>query len=180
MCSTLVHMELLQIDREILVMIDRLRTEHQACTGAAVAQMLKMSRTYIFQRCSLLREAGHVTWTQMPGSLRLVATPTVSATEPATPTDRLEPVTVNDSETEPTGPNPTPVTGDTRVTRNDPAKRGRPRKAVPPDLNHPYSYPKLPPDKNVKQRSKSSGIQRSATVDDGNAAPNADNQSDWS
>lgn len=65
-------MDLTEFDVLLMTTIDKARDQHQACTGGAVATAIHMSRSYVFQRLALLREAGYVTWTAMPGSLRVI------------------------------------------------------------------------------------------------------------
>lgn len=66
------------IDSKILKAIDEIRNRHNACTSRAVASGLRISTAYTKTRLSVLRQAGLVTWTQMPGSLRRVEQPRIS------------------------------------------------------------------------------------------------------
>lgn len=60
------------IDEQILDTIDRIRAENHACTAGAVADRLRMSKSWIVQRCEIMRAAGIVDWTPMAGSLHRV------------------------------------------------------------------------------------------------------------
>lgn len=53
-------------------MIDTVREEHHACTAGEVARQLKMNRDSVKYRVRKLAEAGLVTYTEVPGSLRIV------------------------------------------------------------------------------------------------------------
>ena len=57
------------IDQKILDTIDELRLEHYACTARGIAQKLRMSADMVRYRVDLMRKAGLVKWTPMPGSL---------------------------------------------------------------------------------------------------------------
>ena len=57
------------IDQKILDTIDELRLEHHACTARGIAQKLRMSADMVRYRVDLMRKAGLVKWTPMPGSL---------------------------------------------------------------------------------------------------------------
>lgn len=176
-------MELLTVDHEILTVIAQMRREHHACTGASVAQALKLSRTWVFQRCSLLREAGYITWTAMPGSLRCVTPVAVNTAETlSSPQDDTGSSIADPTVTEPAGPiTPTTPTRIPRVKR--PPHEITPRKRIPRDPN-PYKSPhQTPPyystDKPVRNKrasSKSFGMTQTFTNAEGMTEPNADNQ----
>ena len=57
------------IDQKILDTIDEVRAEHNACTARGVAQKLRMSADMVRYRVDLMRKAGLVKWTPLPGSL---------------------------------------------------------------------------------------------------------------
>ena len=60
------------IDIEIIATIDRVRSEHYACSLREVARQMRASPDVIRYRCQLLRELGKVTWTDVTGSLRVL------------------------------------------------------------------------------------------------------------
>ncbi len=66
----LVFMILTEADRRILLGIREIREHHHACTASAVAGHLRLSKTYVIQRCEIMRAAGLIEWTRMVGSLR--------------------------------------------------------------------------------------------------------------
>jgi hypothetical protein len=102
-------MELLEVDRQILTVINLLRERHYACTGSAVSTYMKMSKSYIFGRLHLLNEARMVTFTAMPGSLRLVADVATGATESTFGTGNNDGAAIMHGEVhESTGPVTTP------------------------------------------------------------------------
>lgn len=103
------------LDKSIIATINMVRAEHHACTAGAVALRLQLSKSYIINRCEILRASGVITWTSFPGSLRVVTPEAVDAAEPtAAPVDA--PIVSSLPVTEPPKP---------------PAKRaGRPRKNV--------------------------------------------------
>jgi DNA-binding IclR family transcriptional regulator len=61
-----------QNDQKILDIIERLRERHHACTMRSVATTMKLSPTYVTTRLQLMKDAGIVDWTDMPGSLHRV------------------------------------------------------------------------------------------------------------
>lgn len=65
----LVRMILSETDRRILQTIRDIRAVHHACTAGAVASQLRLSRTYVIQRCEIMRAVSLVNWTRMVGSL---------------------------------------------------------------------------------------------------------------
>lgn len=68
------------IDDQICATIDAIRAANGACTAGAVATELKVSKTWVVQRCELMRLGGRVTWTSMAGSLRVVTSVTTDTT----------------------------------------------------------------------------------------------------
>lgn len=77
-----------EIDGQILETIDRIRETNHACTAGAVADSLRMSKSWIVQRCEIMRAAGLVDWTPMSGSLHRVRTEATNRTErPDLPVD---------------------------------------------------------------------------------------------
>lgn len=60
------------VDRGILKVIDQLRDEHGSCTAGQVARRMGYARHTIIDRCRAMRDAGLVSWTQSPGSLRVI------------------------------------------------------------------------------------------------------------
>jgi len=63
--------ELTQRDLDILTAIREIRQEYQACTAAAVAVRLHLSRPWVFELLHGMHDRGLVTWNaEMPGSLR--------------------------------------------------------------------------------------------------------------
>ena len=77
------------IDIEIIATIDRVRSEHHACSLREVARQMRASPDVIRYRCQLMRELGKVTWTDVTGSLR---------TMDAAPEDQAPPSTSSDSD----------------------------------------------------------------------------------
>lgn len=132
-------MQLLEIDRQILTSIDNCRRIHDACTAGWIANNLRMSKSYIVQRCALMREAGLITWTTMPGSLKRVTPIATNTAELAgAPHNVDRSIIVDDTVEEPAG-TATPTTTSTvsdRDNTTDPIKpaKGRPRKNR--DLTH--------------------------------------------
>ena len=65
-------MDLNERDRRIIATIEELRERHHACTAAAVAAKLKISRTYMSEIMHDMIERELLTFeAEMPGSLRL-------------------------------------------------------------------------------------------------------------
>jgi hypothetical protein len=60
------------LDEQILDAIDQVRARNHACTAGAVAAQLQLSKSWIVQRCEVMRAAGVVDWTPMAGSLHRV------------------------------------------------------------------------------------------------------------
>lgn len=63
----------MSIDEQILETIAYIRKINNACTAGAVSNHLRLSKSYVVQRCDVLRAAGLVDWTSMAGSLHRVA-----------------------------------------------------------------------------------------------------------
>lgn len=57
------------VDQKILDTIDTVRATHHACTARQVANELRMSADMVRYRVDLMRKAGLVKWTPLPGSL---------------------------------------------------------------------------------------------------------------
>lgn len=57
------------VDQKILDTIDAVRATHHACTARQVANELRMSADMVRYRVDLMRKAGLVKWTPLPGSL---------------------------------------------------------------------------------------------------------------
>lgn len=65
-------MELSPRDRQVIATIEGLRERHHACTAAAVAVSLKISRAYMSDVMHDMIERGVLTFEpEMPGSLRV-------------------------------------------------------------------------------------------------------------
>jgi Mn-dependent DtxR family transcriptional regulator len=70
------------IDAQILTVIDRLRTEHHACSPGMIALALRVSKNHVVDRCDALRQRGMVEWSAgIGGSLRRVGRVEVSRAE---------------------------------------------------------------------------------------------------
>jgi len=61
------------VDLAIVKAITEIRQKNQACTARAVANQLRMSPDVVRYRCDNLKREDIVTWTPMPGSLRVLA-----------------------------------------------------------------------------------------------------------
>jgi len=85
------------IDTKILQAIDEIRARHNACTSGAIATGLRISGAYTKTRLSALRQAGLVTWTQMPGSLRRMEQPRISDVVPSEDSVSDEPKKIGSS-----------------------------------------------------------------------------------
>lgn len=133
-------MALTQMDKEMLVVIARARQQHDACTGAAVANAMKLSRSYVFQRLSILKAKNIVTWTAMPGSLRLVVAPTANTTELRNlPVNDAWPIIEHDTVLEP-GSSPTPPATRPINKRDDATHNIGPAKDVPRKRGRPATH----------------------------------------
>lgn len=70
------------IDIEITKTIDAIRAEHHACTARRVGQLMRVSPDVVRGRLMKMKDEGLVTWTDVPGSLRVVETPLPDEVEP--------------------------------------------------------------------------------------------------
>ena len=77
------------IDISIITTIEEMRETHHACTARLVARRLRVSADVIRYRLQKMREEGTVTWTDVPGSLRVLSLPAVPA--PAEQEEATEP-----------------------------------------------------------------------------------------
>lgn len=144
------------MDIEMMQVIKRAREQHDACTGAAVANAMKLSRSYVFTRLSILKAKGLVTWTAMPGSLRVVATPAVDTAELTDgptddwPTIERDPVL----EPRPASAEPTPPA---TVKWHDPTQNLGPTKDIARKRGRPSHKSSDSPVKNLSSDGTSSG-----------------------
>ena len=68
-------MELTPRDRQVIGTIERIRDQHHACTAAAVAAHLKISKAYMSEVMHDMITNGLLTFSrEVPGSLRLTDT----------------------------------------------------------------------------------------------------------
>jgi DNA-binding IclR family transcriptional regulator len=63
------------INDKIIELIESLRDEYGACTARLVADRIKMNRELIRSRLATMKVNGVVDWSEVPGSLRVVAKP---------------------------------------------------------------------------------------------------------
>ena len=59
-------------DDAIIQTIEQIRREHHACTLGALAARMQLSKTYVHEMVTELSKQGVVTWTDVPGSLRVL------------------------------------------------------------------------------------------------------------
>lgn len=144
------------MDIEIMQVIERARDQHDACTGAAVANAMKLSRSYVFTRLSILKAKGLVTWTAMPGSLRVVAAPATNAAEVTTPPVDVWPVIESDPVLEPSHV-PTEPAAPTTVKWHDPTNNLGPTEGVARKRGRPSHKSSDSPVKNLSSDGTSSG-----------------------
>jgi hypothetical protein len=75
--------ELTQIQSQILDTIDVVRAEHHACTAGRVSALLGVSKQWVVDQCTVLKNQGLVDWTDMHGSLHRVHPTLIDAADQA-------------------------------------------------------------------------------------------------
>jgi hypothetical protein len=139
----------MEIDNQILTTIDEIRAINHACTAGAVSDRLRMSKSYIVQRCEILRAAGQVGWTSMAGSLHRVTPIAVDATVDTLLPDGSRLIVSADPVLE-TGVTPTPTASSATPIGHDLADQ------IPTGVTVSSNDSHSSPESNVKKSNKRS------------------------
>ena len=124
------------LDKRIIAQINDIRALNNCCTAGEVARRMQLSRSYIIQRCEVLRAAGILDWTRMAGSLVVTVAHAANTTEGTAQVIVASGVVILDGEVvESTGPVATPPA---HVGAGEPvelAVQTAPSESVVTDLN---------------------------------------------